>query len=90
MIDHTADGRASKILNIIDEFTGKNLSTEVNHRIRSQDVIDELLSREIFTTLQEAKVLIEQWRREYNQVRPHSALQYRPPAPETILSMVTS
>ncbi len=24
------------------------------------------------------------WRREYNQVRPHSALNYRPPAPETI------
>jgi len=27
-------------------------------------------------------VLIEQWRKEYNQVRPHSALGYRPPAPE--------
>ena len=48
---------------------------------------DELLDREIFTTLQEAKVLIEQWRREYNQVRPHSALWYRPPAPEVILTM---
>jgi putative transposase len=48
---------------------------------------DELLNREIFTTLEEAKVLIEQWRREYNQVRPHSALGYRPPAPETIMSM---
>jgi len=47
---------------------------------------DELLNREIFTTLLEAKVLIEQWRREYNQVRPHSALGYRPPAPEVILT----
>jgi putative transposase len=44
---------------------------------------DELLNREIFTTLTEAKVLIEQWRREYNQVRPHSAKGYKPPAPET-------
>ncbi len=44
---------------------------------------DELLNGEIFTTLTEAKVLIEQWRREYNQVRPHSSLGYRPPAPET-------
>jgi len=43
---------------------------------------DELLNREIFTTLIEAKVLIEEWRREYNQVRPHSDLGYRPPAPE--------
>jgi len=43
---------------------------------------DELLNREIFTTLTEAKVLIEQWRKEYNQVRPHSSLGYRPPAPD--------
>ena len=50
---------------------------------------DELLNREIFTTLEEAKVLIEQWRREYNQVRPHSSLGYRPPAPEAILSGIT-
>jgi putative transposase len=49
---------------------------------------DELLNREIFMTIEEAKVLIEQWRREYNQVRPHSALGYRPPAPEAILSAV--
>ena len=48
---------------------------------------DELLNREIFTTLTEARVLIEQWRREYNQVRPHSALGYRPPAPEAIISV---
>ena len=43
---------------------------------------DELLNREIFTTLIEAKVLISNWRKEYNQVRPHSSLGYRPPAPE--------
>ncbi len=45
---------------------------------------DELLKREIFFSLAEAKVLVEQWRREYNTVRPHSALGYRPPAPEAI------
>ncbi|UCE38966.1 MAG: transposase family protein, partial [Thermoplasmata archaeon] len=43
---------------------------------------DELLNREIFDTLLEAKVIIENWRREYNQLRPHSSLGYRPPAPE--------
>ena len=152
MIERTANGRAFKILNIIDEFTRKNLSTKVNRRIRSQDVIeelfelfifrgipehirsdngpeftakavrkwlnrlgvktlfiepgspwengyiesfngkmrDELLDREIFTTLKEAKVLIEQWRQDYNQVRPHSSLGYRPPAPEAILTEVTT
>ena len=47
---------------------------------------DELLNRELFTTLEEAKILIEQWRREYNQVRPHSAKNYKPPAPEDILA----
>ncbi len=46
---------------------------------------DELLNREIFYTLQEAKILIEHWRREYNQVRPHSALGYKSPAPEAVL-----
>lgn len=46
---------------------------------------DELLNGEIFYTLKEAQVLIEQWRRHYNTIRPHSALGYRPPAPQTIL-----
>ncbi len=49
---------------------------------------DELPDREIFTTLTEAKILIEQWRKEYNQVRPHSVKNNRPPAPETVLTMV--
>ena len=46
---------------------------------------DELLDREIFYTLREAQILIEDWRRNYNTIRPHSALNYRPPAPEAIL-----
>ena len=46
---------------------------------------DELLNREIFTTLTEVKALIGQWRREYKQVRPRSSLGYRPPAPEAII-----
>jgi len=45
---------------------------------------DELLAREIFYTLKEAKVLIERWREHYNTVRPHSSLGYRPPAPEAM------
>jgi putative transposase len=45
---------------------------------------DELLNGEIFETLKEAKVLVEMWRREYNHRRPHSALGYKPPAPEAL------
>jgi transposase InsO family protein len=45
---------------------------------------DELLDREIFYSLAEARVLIERWRIHYNTERPHSSLGYRPPAPETI------
>jgi len=148
MIDRTADGRAFKILNIIDEYTRECLAMLTARKIGNQDVIDllfqlfilrgipehirsdngpeftarairrwlnrlgvktlyiepgspwengyiesfngklrdELLNRETFSTLTEAKVLIEQWRREYNQVRPHSSLGYQPPAPEAILS----
>jgi putative transposase len=152
MIDRTANGRAFKILNIIDEYTRECLAMLVKRHITSQDVIDqlfqliifrgipehirsdngpeftakavrrwlsrvgvktlfiepgspwengyiesfngklrdELLNREVFTTLEEAKVLIEQWRREYNQIRPHSSLGYQPPAPEAILTAVTT
>ena len=43
---------------------------------------DELLNGEIFYTLKEAQVLIKEWRRHYNTIRPHSALGYKPPAPE--------
>ena len=151
MIDRTADGRAFKILNIIDEYTRECLAILIARKIRNQNVIDllfnlfifrgipeyirsdngpeftakavrkwlnrlgvktlfiepgspcengyiesfngklrdELLNREIFTTLEEAKVLTEQWRRDYNQVRPHSSLGYQPPATETILSAVS-
>ena len=140
----TADGRAFKILTILDEYTRECPAILVGRRLTSEDVIDqlfnlfvlrgipehirsdngpeftakairkwlarigvkalfiepgspwengyiesfngklrdELLNREIFTTLTEAKVLIAGWRREYNQVRPHSSLGYRPPAPE--------
>ncbi len=53
----------------------------------SSYIRDELLNREIFTALTEAKILIEEWRKEYNQVRPHSALDYRPPAPEAIITL---
>ncbi len=149
MIDHTSDGRAFKILNIIDEYTRECLASVVERKIKAQDVIDilfnlfiyrgipdhirsdngpeftakvirkwlsrlgvktlyiepgspwengyiesfngrmrdELLKREIFTTLKEAKILIEQWRKEYNHVRPHSARNKHPPVPETILAM---
>ena len=142
--DRTADGRAFRILNIIDEYSRECLAILVKRCITSQDVMDqlfeliifrgipehirsdngpeftakairgllnrlgvktlfiepgspwengyiesfngklrdELLNREVFYTLTEAKVLIEQWRKEYNQVRPHSSLGYRPPAPE--------
>ena len=44
---------------------------------------DELLNGEIFDTVTEAKILIEKWRRHYNEIRPHSSLDYRPPAPVT-------
>jgi transposase InsO family protein len=41
---------------------------------------DEFLEREEFASLLEARVLSQEWRREYNEVRPHSSLGYRTPA----------
>ena len=49
----------------------------------SQQLRDELLNGEIFYSLKEAQIVIEQWRKHYNTIRPHSSLNYRPPAPQT-------
>ena len=46
-----------------------------------------LLNGEIFDTLWEAQVLLARWRREYNTIRPHSSLGYRPPAPEAVIPL---
>jgi transposase InsO family protein len=48
---------------------------------------DELLNRKISYHLKEEKVLIENWRKEYNTVRPHSSLDYRPPASEAVQTL---
>jgi putative transposase len=50
---------------------------------------DELLAGEIFYSLKEAQVLIEMWRQHYNTVRPHSSLDYKPPAPAAVLALAS-
>ena len=142
----THDGRAFRMLTIIDEYTRECLAIDVARRLRSDDVLyrlaalfvdrsppehirsdngaeftatavrdwlarvgvktlyiepgspwengynesfngklrDELLNGEIFYSLKEAQVLIERWKHHDNTVRPHSALGYRPPAPQAI------
>jgi transposase InsO family protein len=144
--DRTHNGKAYRMLCIIDEFTREALAIRVARRLNSTDVIealcdlfivrgipahirsdngpefiaaalrewiaavgaktayiepgspwengyvesfngklrDELLNGEIFYTLAEAKIVIEQWRRHHNTVRPHSSLGYKPPAPEVL------
>lgn len=49
---------------------------------------DELLNREIFYSLQDAQIIIEQWPKHYNTKQTHSALGYRPPAPEAIVTLL--
>lgn len=145
--DRTHDGRAFRMLTVIDEYTRECLAIVTKRKLKSGDVLDaleqlfiqhgvpdhirsdngseftalavkswlekmdvkptyiepgspwengynesfngklrdELLDRELFTTLYEAQVLIERWRVHYNTKRPHSSLGYRPPAPQTIL-----
>jgi putative transposase len=144
--NRTHDGRAFRMLCVIDEFTRECVAIRVARKLKATDVIDvladlfilrgipthirsdngpefvatalrewiaavganaayiepgspwengyiesfdgklrdELLNGEIFYTLNEAKIVIEDWRRHYNTVRPHSSLGYRPPAPEAI------
>lgn len=145
--DRTHDGRAFRMLVVIDEHTRECLAIEVDRKLNSQRVLDtladlfvthgppehirsdngpefiatalrdwlarldvktlyiepgspwengycesfnsrlrdELLNGEIFYSLREAQVLIEWWQRHYNRLRPHSSLDYRPPAPQAVL-----
>lgn len=147
VMDRTHDGKALRMLTVIDEYTRECLAIHVRRKLNSQDVLhvlaglflrhgppehirsdngaefiakavrqwltrlqvktlfitpgspwengynesfssklrDECLNMEIFTTLKEAQMLIEQWRNFYNTERPHSSLGYRPPAPQAIL-----
>ena len=146
VMDRTSDGRAFRMLTLIDEHSRECLAIDIARKLTSEDVLerlsdlfvrrgvpaylrsdngseftankvrqwlarvgvttlfiepgspwengyvesfngklrDELLAREQFDTLLEAKVLVERWRREYNTRRTHSSLGYRPPAPEAI------
>lgn len=47
---------------------------------------DELLNGELFYSLKEAEIIVENYRQEYNHIRPHSSLNYRPPAPKILTS----
>ena len=49
---------------------------------------DECLNQEILYSLKEAQVVIGQWRKHYNTIRPHSVLNYRPPAPQTYIDVI--
>ena len=147
VMDRTHDGKAFRMLTVIDEFTRECLAIPVERKLNSESVVDciaelfvkhgppdhirsdngaeftahavrewlgrigvktlyiepgspwengynesfngklrdEMLNGEIFYSLREAQVLIERWRHHYNTVRPHSALGYRPPAPQAIV-----
>ena len=47
---------------------------------------DNLLNGEIFYGVQQAQAIVNQWVREYNTIRPHSSLGYKPPAPEVVFA----
>lgn len=47
---------------------------------------DEFLNTELFDTMFEVEVLTKRWVHEYNTVRPHSSLGYKPPAPQAMLA----
>ena len=49
----------------------------------------EVLNAEWFTTIEQAKIVINKWLRTYNTIRPHQALNMRPPIPETLSKIGT-
>ena len=78
----TTKNPGEKIVKDIKRATRRHCSSEEKIRI----VLDGLYG-EIFYSLREAQIIIESGRKHYNTKRPHSALGYRPPAPEAIAPM---
>jgi putative transposase len=141
--DETADGRALRLLNVVDEFTREALATECARSITAQDTVacldrliaqrkmtpehircdngpeltanalrdwcqlsgaatayiepgspwqnpyvesfnarvrDEVLDLELFGSLAEARLILNDWRTDYNTGHPHSALGMLSPA----------
>ena len=74
------------LLRQIEVAIGQGKSTQIACRDAgiSEQLRDELLDGEIFYRLKEAQIVIEQWRKHYNTIRPHSSLGYRPPAPQAV------
>ncbi|SVD31640.1 uncharacterized protein METZ01_LOCUS384494 [marine metagenome] len=69
---------------------GKTIAQALRQIGVTEQLRNELLNGEIFTSLKEAQILTERWRREYNEFRPHSALNYQPPTPSAVLPKVQS
>ncbi len=59
----------------------RRLSEARDHRAK---IREQFLNGELFYSLKEAQIMVERWRSHYNTKHPHSALGYRPPAPETV------
>ena len=55
--------------------TENGFTESLNGKVR-----DEFLNEHWFSTLVEVRHLMEAWRQDYNNVRPHSSLNYRTPA----------
>ena len=75
-------GLAAKVAQDAHSLLGVGQPTD--QQFLDRTLREELLNVEIFDTLLEAQVPVKRWRTYYNTVRPHSALNYRPPAPEVI------
>ena len=70
------------------DYDQEALDREFNNRAKVTNLGHKALMSQNFT-LKEAQIIIEEWRKHYNTKRPHSALGYRPPAPEAIVLMAT-
>lgn len=143
--DKLSNGRAYKMLTVMEEYSRQALTVHVSHKMRAADVLEalypliikhgkpefirsdngpefiseifqswlkrigiepihiypgspwengynerfngtlrkEVLNAEWFTTTSEAQVVINQWLKQYNHIRPHQALNMKPPVPET-------
>ena len=94
VMDALSNGRRLKCMTIVDDFTKEAVDIGVSLKLiqagKPTQIAyiesfngkfrDECLNEHWFTSLPHARTVIAAWRQDYNGARPHSALNYQPPA----------
>ncbi len=73
--------RWRKILGGMQVDRAKRFKVIEQENVRLKKLVTDLSIREV--SLKEARVIVREWVKRYNEIRPHKSLGYKPPAPQS-------